>query len=101
MTADGEDACFVRAYVVDRFGYVCPTASNRIRFRVEGAGELYATDNGDPRETAGFFRPEKKTLNGSLVAVIKSIKGKAGTVDLYADSEGLVSCATTVFATES
>jgi beta-galactosidase len=98
VTADGEDACFVRAYVVDRYGYVCPTASNLIRFRAEGAGVLYATDNGDPRETAGYFRTEKKALNGALVAVIRSVKGQTGRIDLYADSEGLVSCATTVFA---
>ena len=100
ITADGEDACFVRAYVVDRYGYVCPTASNRIHFRAEGAGTLYATDNGDPRETDGYFRPDKKVLNGACVAVIKSIKGRTGTVDLYADAEGLVSCAATVFAKE-
>lgn len=100
ITADGEDVCFVRAYVVDRYGYVCPTASNLIRFRAEGAGELYATDNGDPRDTNGFFRHEKKALNGALVAVIKSIKGQTGRIDLYADSEGLVSCAATVFAKE-
>ena len=98
IIADGEDACFVRVYVVDRYGYVCPTASNLIRFRAAGAGTLYATDNGDPRETAGYFRREKKALNGALVAVIKSQKGETGTVDLYADADGLVSSATTIFA---
>lgn len=98
VTADGEDACFVRAYVVDRYGYVCPTASNLIRFKVEGAGELYATDNGDPRETDGYFRPDKKALNGVCVAVIKTVKGQTGTIGLRADSEGLVSSAATLFA---
>ena len=98
ITADGEDACFVRAYVVDRYGYVCPTASNLIRFRAEGAGTLYATDNGDPRETDGYFRPDKKALNGACVAVIKSVKGQTGVIGLRADSEGLVSSAATLFA---
>lgn len=100
LTADGEDACFVRAYVVDSYGYICPTASNRIRFRAEGAGYLYATDNGDPRDTDGYFSPERRALNGACVAVVRTNKGRLGNIDLYADSDGLVSGGATVIATE-
>ena len=101
ITADGEDACFVRAYIVDRHGNICPTASNKILFRAEGAGTLYATDNGDPRETDGYFRPAKKALNGACVAVIKSIEGQTGRLTLHAEAEGLVSHTATVLAKES
>ena len=100
IVADGEDACFVRAYVVDRYGYPCPRASVALRFHTEGAGTLYATDNGDPRDTNGYFHPERKTLNGACVAVIRSLAGQTGNIDIYADAEGLVSAAATVFATE-
>ncbi len=97
LRADGEDACFVRVYVVDRYGYPCPKAACPIRFHTEGAGELYATDNGDPRETVGYFSAERTTLNGACVAVLRSIKDQVGNIDIYADSEGLVSAAATVF----
>lgn len=97
IAADGEDACFVRAQIVDRYGYPCPTAACKIRFRAQGAGELYATDNGDPRETVGYFSSLRQTLNGLCVAVVRSHKGETGSIDISADCEGLVSAAATVF----
>lgn len=90
ITADGEDACYVRAYVVDKDGNICPTASNVISFSAEGAGRIYGTDNGDPRETVGFFNPERKVLNGACAVAVISAKGEGGTLKLCAKSEGLV-----------
>lgn len=100
LAPDGEDACFIRATVVDRYGYPCPTAACVLRFHTEGVGMLYATDNGDPRDTSGYFCAERKTLNGACVAVIKSSAGQTGNIDVYADAEGLVSAAATVFVAE-
>ena len=89
ITGDGEDVCYVRAYVVDKNGVLCPTASNLIKFSAEGAGRIYGTDNGDPRETAGYFTSERKALNGALVAALISKKGERGTLTLKAVSDGL------------
>lgn len=100
IAADGEDVCFLRATVLDRFGYLCPTARCTVRFHTEGAGVLCATDNGDPRDTAGYFSPERVTLGGSCVAIVRAAKGKTGNVDVYADSEGLVSAAATIFVSD-
>jgi beta-galactosidase len=91
ITADGEDVCYLRAYIVDRDGNLCPTASNKIKFSSIGAGRVYGTDNGDPRETDGFFIPERKALNGICAAAVISNKGEIGKVSVVAKSEGLLS----------
>ena len=68
ILADGEDVCYVRAYVYDKDGIPCPTASNLISFSAEGAGRIFGTDNGDQRETSGFFNTNRRMLNGACVA---------------------------------
>jgi len=90
IAADGEDVCYVRAYIIDKDGNVCPTASNIVHFNVEGAGRLYGCDNGDPRETDGFFKPYRKMLNGACAAAVISNKGECGKLTLTAKSDGLV-----------
>lgn len=96
ITADGEDVCYVRAYILDKNGNFCPTASNTIIFKAEGAGRVYGTDNGDPRETAGYFTTTRKTLNGACVAAVISKKGESGNITLSAESDGLVAASVTI-----
>ena len=90
ISADGEDVCYVRAYVYDENGNPCPTASNLISFSAEGAGRIFGTDNGDPTETSGYFNPQRKLLNGACVAALISLKGESGRLTLRAESDGLV-----------
>ena len=99
ISADGEDVCYVRAYIVDKNGDICPTASNKICFSTCGAGRIYGTDNGDPRETVGYFNPERKVLNGACVAALISKKGEKGTLTLHAKSDGLVASSTQINVT--
>lgn len=96
ISADGEDVCYVRAYILDKDGDFCPTASNVIKFSANGAGRIYGTDNGDPRETVGYFNPERKALNGACVAAVISKNGETGDVTLCAESLGLVSASVTI-----
>ena len=91
IISDGEDVVYVRAYVVDKDENVCPTASNSIKFSAKGAGRLYGTDNGDPRETVGYFNPERRALNGACVAALISEADCFGNLSLTAESEGLKS----------
>lgn len=91
ITADGEDVCYVRAYIIDKDGNFCPTASNAVSFKADGAGRVYGTDNGDPRETVGYFNPQRQVLNGACVAAVISKKGESGDITLCAESDGLVS----------
>ena len=90
ILADGEDVCYVRAYVYDKDGIPCPTASNLISFSAEGAGRIFGTDNGDQRETSGFFNTNRRMLNGACVAALISAKDKTGKLTLRAESDGLV-----------
>jgi len=90
ISADGEDVCYVRAYIVDKDGNICPTASNLISFSANGAGRIYGTDNGDPRETVGFFSHERRVLNGACAVAVISKKGEKGILKLCGESEGLV-----------
>ena len=90
ISADGEDVCYVRAYIVDSNGNICPTASNLISFSANGAGRIYGTDNGDPRETVGFFSHERRVLNGACAVAVISKKGEKGILKLCGESEGLV-----------
>ena len=98
ITADGEDVCYLRAYILDKDGNLCPTASNTINFSLEGAGRIYGTDNGDPRETVGYFNPQRKVLNGICTAAVISKKGELGNIKISAVSEGLMPAKTTIVA---
>ena len=98
ITADGEDVCYLRAYIIDKDGNLCPTASNTINFSLEGAGRIYGTDNGDPRETVGYFNPQRKVLNGICAAAVISKKGELGSIKISATSEGLMPANTTIMA---
>ncbi len=97
LKADGESACFIRAFVVDKNGTLCPRATHSLRFTVEGAGRLYATDNGDPRDTTGYFSPERKALGGALVAVVLPDK-IGGSITVRAAADGLSSGECSLFA---
>ena len=90
ISADGEDACFIRAAIVDKSGNICPTASNEIKFEAKGSGYIYATDNGDQRDTVGYFSPARHALNGQCVAVVRADKGATGEITVTATAEGLI-----------
>ena len=54
IRADGRDLSFVTVRLVDQDGVLAPRASHRIRFEVEGPGEIVATNNGDPTSFEPF-----------------------------------------------
>ena len=60
----GCDLSFVTVRVVDKDGITAPRADNRIRFTIDGPGEIVATDNGDPTSFEPFQAPERKAFNG-------------------------------------
>jgi beta-galactosidase len=89
ITADGRDLSFVTVRVVDRDGLVAPRASTRIRFRVEGPGEIVATDNGDPTSFVPFPSHEREAFNGLALVIVRGKKGEPGRITLTATGEGL------------
>lgn len=90
LKADGKDLSFVTIKVLDKNGFVVPTASNSITLEVEGKGSLIATDNGDPTSHESFQSKSRKLFNGLALAIIKTDKA-GGKVTVRAKAEGLES----------
>lgn len=89
IRADGKDLSFVSVSVVDAQGREVPMAADRIRFRVEGAGEIIATDNGDPTDMTSFASHERQAFSGKALVIVRSQAGHAGRIVLHAQADGL------------
>jgi len=89
IRADGSDLSFVTVRVTDRTGLTVPRAKNRIRFELEGPGEILAVDNGDATSHEPFRAKERAAYNGLCLVVIRSRAGAPGPLRLRAYSEGL------------
>ena len=100
ITADGDDLVYVKAAIVDENGALCPLASDRLFFSVDGAGELLTTDSGDQRETESFARPDKKALAGTSVACIRSVIGHPGDIRISVSADRLAGDSITVKSAE-
>ena len=86
---DGRDLVFVTVRVLDRDGIPMPTASDRIRFSIEGPGEIVATDNGDPTDMDAFPSHERRAFSGLALAIVRGVPDMEGVITLRADADGL------------
>jgi beta-galactosidase len=86
--ADGKDLSFVTVSVTDKDGLMVPRSKNRIRFEIEGPGEIVATDNGDPTSMESFQSPERNAFNGLALVIVRAKEGQPGTITLTAQSDG-------------
>lgn len=86
---DGRDLSFVTVRVVDRNGIAVPNAGNRIRFSIEGPGEIVATDNGEPTDMEAFGSHERRLFSGLALAIVRAVPGSSGTITLRAESDAL------------
>ncbi|HDQ46282.1 MAG TPA: glycoside hydrolase family 2 protein [bacterium] len=91
IRADGRDISFIQVRVADKNERVVPDAANPIRFRIEGPGEIVATDNGDPSDMTPFGSKTRPAFNGLALAIVRSVEGETGTIRVTAESDGLVS----------
>jgi beta-galactosidase len=89
IQADGQDLVYVTVAVADKHGVTVPRANNRVKFEVEGPGEIVATDNGDATSFEPFQSPERNVFNGLAVAIIRAKSGQPGDFRLTAKSDGL------------
>lgn len=94
LSNDGRDLAFVTVRLLDRDGTPAPTAGDRLRFRVEGPGELVATDNGDPTDLESFATPARNAFNGLALAIVRALPGKTGTITLHVESDTLQAAST-------
>lgn len=88
INASGEDLSFVTVEVVDKDGNVCPNASNLVRFKVSGAGQIAAASNADPISGESFHKPYRKAFHGRCQAILQSAS-KPGTLKLQVSVAGL------------
>ncbi|ERS96996.1 hypothetical protein HMPREF1624_06323 [Sporothrix schenckii ATCC 58251] len=72
IAGDGLDLSYLTASVVDADGNTVPQANNAITFTVAGAGELVATDNGDPTDMTAFPSATRKAFSGLALAIVRA-----------------------------
>jgi beta-galactosidase len=89
VRADGQDLSFVTVSVADKGGLVVPRSKNRLRFRLEGPGEIVAVDNGDPTDHTSFQSHERAAFNGLALVVVRTRAGRPGRITLTAAADGL------------
>jgi beta-galactosidase len=91
LGADGLDLSFVTVQITDARGVAVPQADNRVKFSIEGPGEIVATDNGDPTSFEPFPSHERAAFNGRVLVIVRGIAQKTGQIRLTAESAGLPS----------
>ena len=75
--------------ITDANGLTVPDANNRVTFSIDGPGEIVATDNGDPANLVSFASKEREAFAGLVLVIVRSQKGKPGTIKISASSAGL------------
>ena len=91
VKADGRDLVFVTVSVTDAEGRIVPTANMNITCRLEGKGEIVATDNGDATCHTAFSNPERPAFNGLLLAIVRAGRDADGELRLTVKADGLES----------
>jgi beta-galactosidase len=91
INADGLDLSFITVRITDKYGMTVPTANQLIKFRIEGAGRIEATGNGDATSLESFQASQYKAYHGLCLVIIRSLEAKKGQISLTAESEGLKS----------
>jgi beta-galactosidase len=84
--ATSGDVLIANAQVVDRRGRPVPTASNLLKFAVQG-GQVIGVGNGNPNSIEADVASERHAFNGLAQAIVRV--GAAGLVDVSVASEGL------------
>ena len=87
--------------VLDGAGAPAPRAKNRIRFTIEGPGEIVATDNGDPTSFVPFTSHEREAFNGLVLVIVRGRPGQPGRIIVSASAGGLRSATAAVAAVPS
>lgn len=89
LKADGEDLSFVTVTIQDKDGNLVPHAKNLLNFKLEGAAEIAALDNGQQTDLTPFSnKKSRRVFNGLLLAIVKSHL-KSSAVELIVSGEGL------------
>jgi beta-galactosidase len=88
LKASRNDLSYVTVEVTDDAGNMVPDANLPIQFKIEGAGELAAVENGNPKDMKSFRMPLVTSFNGRCLVILRP-SGIAGEIKLKAESAGL------------
>jgi len=88
IKADGKDLLYVEVSVVDKNGIPCQTATNQLKFQVNGKGTYRAACNGDATSLEQFHLPTMRLFSGKLVVLVQSTN-EAGEIELHVSGKGL------------
>lgn len=96
IKGDGKDLSFITIEALDKQGNLCPLADNKISFKIEGAGFLAGSDNGNPQSFEPFKAGYQKLFFGKAMVILQSREEK-GTIRLTASSDGLKIAETLIY----
>lgn len=99
IRSDGKDLSFVTVRMEDENGRFVANAQSLLTFKIEGPGEILATDNGFPADFTPFPSTTRKAFNGLCLVIIRSIPGQSGEIRLNARVEGIPESSTTIRST--
>jgi beta-galactosidase len=88
ILANGQDLVFVTVEITDKEGIMQPNASNRLHFKVDGAGTIAGVDNANIKDTDSYVSDTRKAWKGKVLVVIKSTHD-AGDIKLTVSSPTL------------
>lgn len=88
LVPDGKTLAYITVSVVDRYGNLCPDASNLIRFKLRGAGRIVGLANGDPTCLEPFQGSQMHAFSGKMTLIVSS-GSKSGKIRVKAKSKGL------------
>jgi beta-galactosidase len=99
IRGDGSDLAFVTVRITDQNGLTVPRADHRLEFKVEGPGEIVATDNGDPTSFEPFPSTTRKAFSGLCLVIVRAKPGQGGKILIRATADGLKQGTTTIATT--
>ena len=88
INASRNDLSYVTVEILDEAGVLVPDAHPLVQFKVEGAGEIAAVENGNPMDMKSFRSPQVSSFNGRSLVILRP-SGTAGAIKLKAESAGL------------
>ena len=88
LKAGRDDLSYVMAQIVDEHGQHVPDASVPVMFAVNGAAEIAAVGNANPKDVASFRQRRRNTFHGTCVVILRP-SGKAGSIEVRAEAPGL------------
>ncbi|MCC5023002.1 MAG: hypothetical protein J6386_09515 [Candidatus Synoicihabitans palmerolidicus] len=101
IRSDGKDLSFITVRVTDKARLTITRAHPAISFRIEGHGEIVATDNGDPSNLNAFPSTTRHAFNGLALVIVRSLLGHSGPITVTDQAENLTSTQVGIQASDS